>query len=215
VADDQSYPADSIESRFLGGSLDFETALSEVSGVQIRRVDLAQVLRQVAERTASTTAAEPALSEHDAQLLDESGLGTDRAASAAATLSRDLQMRELTRTALSVDDAVTRLRVTPGRVRQRITEGTLWAFTSGRRRMLPAVQFTDSGEVPYLDRVTPLLPRDLHPLTVQALLTLPRPELLVDGQPASIVRFLAASAGSAEDIAAIKDVVTAALWESA
>lgn len=69
--------------------------------------------------------------------------------------------------------------------------------------------------VPHLDQVVPLLAKDLHPLTVQALLTLPQPSLTVEGQPASIVAWLSGSAGTAADIEQARGVITAAEWESA
>lgn len=46
--------------------------------------------------------------------------------------------------------------VTTARIRQRLTEGTLWAFTSGLGRLLPPAQFTATGAVAHLDKVVPL-----------------------------------------------------------
>ncbi|MDG3014358.1 hypothetical protein [Speluncibacter jeojiensis] len=214
MATSGKYVPGSVESRFVAGKLDFETALGEIVGDRIGRDDLAQILHVIAERAALSPVAAP-LSGHDAQILADAGFVGDRVASSSAAVSRDLQMRELMRTALSVSEAAERLGVTPGRVRQRITAHTLWAFRSGRNQLLPAVQFTEEGAVPHLERIAPLLPRDLHPLALQSLLTLPRAELPVDGEPTSIVGWLAAGAGAPEDIAAVEAVIAAALWESA
>ncbi|MCQ4120585.1 hypothetical protein [Rhodococcus tibetensis] len=63
--------------------------------------------------------------------------------------------------------------------------------------------------------VMPLLAKDLHPLTVQALLTHPQPSLTVEGRQVSIVAWLTGSAGTAADIEQVIDVITAAEWESA
>jgi hypothetical protein len=68
------------------------------------------------------------------------------------------------------------------------------------------VQFTDTGMVPYLDQILPQLPSDLHPLTVNAVLTLPRVDLTVDGHPASVVEFLI-SAAAEHDLPTVLEVV--------
>ncbi|MDH6279982.1 hypothetical protein [Prescottella agglutinans] len=199
------------EDRYRSGDLAFEDALREVTGTDIGRDDLVQILHSLASRKSVA----PELSEHDARILEEAGLVSDPAAATAARLDRDIRMVELVRSSLSIDDAADRLGVTPARVRQRLTAGTLWAFDSGRNRLLPPAQFTDTGEVPHLDKLTPFIGKDLHPLTVQALLTRPQPSLTVDGQPVSIVAWLTGCAGTATDIAQAADVITAAEWESA
>ncbi|GAB2643518.1 hypothetical protein ABI214_12655 [Prescottella soli] len=155
----------------------------------------------------------PALSEHDATLLTEAGFVTDPAAATAARADRDIRMQDLVHSSLSVADAAERLGVTAARIRQRLADGTLWAFDSGQGRLLPG-QFTADGAVPHLDKVLPLLDKDLHPLTVQALLTQPQPSLTVDGRPVSIVAWLTGSEGTDAEIEQAADVIVAATWES-
>ncbi len=201
----------SVEDRYLHGDLDFEAAVREVTGTDIDRAFFAQIVHGLSEKNPAGLA----LSEHDAALLTEAGFVTDPAAATAARVGRDIRMQNLVHSSLSVADAAERLGVTTARVRQRLTEGTLWVFTSGRNRLLPPAQFTASGAVPHLDQVLPLLGKELHPLTVQALLTEPQPSLIVEGRAVSIVAWLTGSAGSAADIAQAADVITAAGWESA
>ena len=64
-------------------------------------------------------------------------------------------------------------------------------------------------------QVLPLLSKELHPLTVQALLTEPQLSLTVNGRPVSIVAWRTGSAGAASDIEEAAAVITAADWESA
>ncbi|GAB2655332.1 hypothetical protein ABI214_08480 [Prescottella soli] len=199
------------EDRYRSGDLAFEDALREVTGADIGRDDLVQILHGLASRQLVV----PELSEHDARILEEAGLVGDPAVATAARLDREIRMVELVRSALSIDDAADRLGVTPARVRQRLAAGTLWAFDSGRSRLLPPAQFTDTGEVPHLDKLTPLIGKDLHPLSVQALLTRPQPSLIAEGRTVSIVAWLTGSAGTAADIERAADVITAAEWESA
>ncbi|EHK80550.1 hypothetical protein QR64_01440 [Rhodococcus sp. Chr-9] len=199
------------ESRYLRGDLNFEDALREVTGVDIGRDQLVQILKSL--HTANP--AGPALSEHDARVLTDAGFTASPAAATAARVDRDIRMANLVATSLSIADAAVRLGVTPARIRQRIADGTLWAFDSGRNRLLPPAQFTDSGAVPHLDKVMPHIPKDLHPLTVQTLLTQPQSSLVVDGRPVSIVAWLTGSAGTPEEIEIVVDVLAAVEWESA
>lgn len=155
-----------------------------------------------------------ALSQYDAVLLGDAGFVTDPEAVSAARLSRDLRMQDLVSRSLSVTDAAERLGVSTSEVRQRLAAGTLWAF-SGEGERLPDGQFTATGEVPHLETLMPLVAKDLHPLTVQALLTTPQPSLTVEGRPVSIVQWLTGAAGTGHDIEQVVDILTAATWESA
>ncbi|MDP8017126.1 hypothetical protein [Prescottella equi] len=156
-----------------------------------------------------------ALSERDAAMLAEAGFVTDLAAATAARVDRDIRMQDLVHSSLSVTDAAQRLGVTTARIRQRLADGTLWAFDSGQGSLLPPAQFTATGAVPHLERVLPLLSKDLHPLTVQELLTQPQQSLTVDGRPVSIVAWLTGSVGTDAEIEQAADVIAAAARESA
>lgn len=207
-----SNAAKSVEDRYRHGDLDFEAAVREVTGTDVGREFFARIVHGLA---AADSSAGPALSEHDAALLEEAGFVTDPAAATAARVDRDIRMQDLVRSCLSVADAAQRLGVTTARVRQRLTDGTLWAFESGRNRLLPPGQFTAVGAVPHLEKVLPQLDKDLHPLTVQALLTQPQPSLTVDGRPVSIAAWLTGCAGTDAEIEQVTDVIAAADWEGA
>ncbi|WP_240945608.1 hypothetical protein [Rhodococcus sp. HNM0569] len=204
--------AKSVEDRYRHGDLDFETAVQEVTGTDMDREVFARIVHSLA---AAEVPGGPALSEHDAALLEEAGFVTDPAAATAARVDRDIRMQHLLRSSLSVADAAQRLGVTTARVRQRLADGTLWAFDSGRNRLLPPGQFTADGAVPHLEKVLPQLGKDLHPLTVQALLTQPQPALTVDGRPVSIAAWLTGCAGTDAEIEQVVDVIAAAAWEGA
>ena len=118
-------------------------------------------------------------------------------------------MSDLRRTALTAAEVADLLTVKAPRVRQLTSiEHKLWALddVDRRGRLYPKVQFTDTGMVPYLDQILPQLPADLHPLTVNAVLTLPRVDLTVDGHPASVVEFLT-SAAAEHDLPTVLEVV--------
>lgn len=201
----------SVEDRYRRGDLDFEAAVRAVTGANVDREFFAWIVHRLGVKDPAGLA----LSEHDAALLAESGFTTDPAAAIAARLDRDIRMQDLVQRSLSVTDAAERLGVSTARIRQRLAEGTLWAFSSGPGRLLPPAQFTPTGAVPHLEKVMPLLAKDLHPLTVQALLTQPQSSLIVEGREVSIAQWLSGSAGTAREIEQAADVITAATWESA
>lgn len=201
----------SVEDRYRRGDLDFESAVREATGADIDR----EVFARIVHSLTPDSPAVPDLSDHDASVLEEAGFVADPAAATASRLDRQFRMQSLVRHSLSVAEAAERLGVSTARIRQRLTDGTLWAFDSGRSRLLLPALFTETGGVPHLEKVLPLITKDLHPLTVQALLTVPQPSLTVEGRPVSIVEWLTGSAGSAQDIEQAADVITAAAWESA
>lgn len=151
----------------------------------------------------------------DVTTSDDAGFVADPVAAASARVDRDIRMQNLVHESFSIPDAAERLGVTPARIRQLLAERKLWAFASGRNRLLPPAQFTSTGQVPYLDRILPLLEGDLHPLSVQALLTTPQQSLIVEGESVSIVAWLTGCAGTDDDISQAADVITSAQWESA
>lgn len=143
-------------------------------------------LTALARRTPAG-AGDPAasLSEHEETELREAGSlampmpALDRRASAGTTVAA----LQLLSDALSVKQAARRLRVTDGRVRQRLTARTLLGVATASGWKLPAFQFTDDGQVRGLDQVLPAMPDDVHPLVVRHFLNQPNLELPVAGEP--------------------------------
>lgn len=201
----------SAEDRYRQGDLDFEAAVREATGTDIDREFFARIVHRLSAKDPAVLA----LSEHDDALLTEFGFVIEPAAATAARVDRDIRMQDLVQSSLSVTDAAARLGVSTARIRQRVADGTLWAFTSGRSRLLPPAQFTAVGEVPHLEKVMPLVAKNLHPLTVQSLFARPQPSLTVEGCPVSIVAWLTGSTGIASDIERADDVISAVARESA
>lgn len=201
---------ETVEVRYLRGEIDFEDALREVTGIDIGRDDLARILHGMYARPPTG----PGLSEPDARALAAMGFSADPVVAAVMRVDRDIRMVRLVAASLSIDDAAARLGVTPSRIRQRISDGTLWAFDSDSGWLLPPALFTEHGEVPHLETVVPHLSKDLHPLTVHGLLTQPQSSLILAGHPVSVVEWLTGSAATATNIELAIDVIEAARWES-
>lgn len=132
-----------------------------------------------------------------AEVLDEdqAQIMADLGSSIAERLAGSLA------SSVSIPEAALLLGVDRSRVSQRISQGSLWAFSAGRSKRLPDWQFTIYGRVlPGLAVVIAAIPRGVAPLTVAAFMGEPQPELayrtpsahLVEGgDPSDVAELLA------------------------
>lgn len=104
----------------------------------------------------------------------------ERASTATVRAASALRAR-----ALTVTEAAVRLRVTPGRVRQRLAAGTLAGFHTANGWRLPDVLFAGDGELPGLAAVLAALPADVHPVALETFLIRVHPDLVVEGTAVS------------------------------
>ncbi|QIX53889.1 DNA-binding protein [Rhodococcus sp. DMU1] len=196
-----------VEDRYLAGEVDFESAAADALDTpSIDRRDLLPLLHAL--RVATHPAA--SLAAHEADLLDAGGAPESPLALAIAVADRTARMRRLLDSALTVEQAAERLGgVGASRVRQRVGDRSLWAIKRANRLLLPAVQFTDDGQVPGLDAVLRALPENMQPLSIHGLLTTPQPSLVVDGAPNSVLDWLL-TGGTVEDALSVVDQYLAA-----
>ena len=92
---------------------------------------------------------------------------------------------------LSVPEAARLLAVDVSRVRQRLTDGTLFGFKIRRQWRLPSWQFVGDREVPGLADVLPGLPIK-DPQSVTEFFTTPNIDLSTDGEPLAPLQWLRA-----------------------
>jgi hypothetical protein len=100
------------------------------------------------------------------------------------------EMATLAANAGSVREAARRMQVTDGRVRQMLRGRTLFGLTDGDVWRVPWFQFAGARPVPGLDRVMAAMPGTIHPVAVLHFLSLPNPDLVVEGQPMSPLAWL-------------------------
>mgnify|MGYP000051836510 CR=1 FL=1 len=98
----------------------------------------------------------------------------------------------LLNTGLTVKEAAKRLGVQDTRIRQMLTERTLYGFHINHRWQIPAFQFADNALVPNIGRVNAALDPDLHPVAVYQWYVTPEVDLEMDGQPLSPLEWLKA-----------------------
>jgi hypothetical protein len=109
--------------------------------------------------------------------FDEAAVQQDRAVAAAHTLE------DMLHSSITIEEAAISLGLSRSRISHRISAQSLYAFTIQGRRYLPRWQFRQGhrdapGDViPGLAKIVSAIPRDLHPLAVETLMTEPVEEL--------------------------------------
>ncbi|MBI5442590.1 MAG: hypothetical protein HY900_15415 [Deltaproteobacteria bacterium] len=87
------------------------------------------------------------------------------------------ELTAILETSLSTDEAARRLGVQQSRIRQRLTERTLYGIRRGNRWVLPTFQFAGDSTIPGIEVVIRSLAPDVHPVELVRWLTTPDPEL--------------------------------------
>jgi excisionase family DNA binding protein len=104
--------------------------------------------------------------------------------------------------ALSVGEAARRLHVDQSRIRQLLSNGSLFGVKVKGEWRLPRFQFTTRGVVPGIQEVLRALPDDLHPVEVINWLQNPDPDLEMGGQSLSPLDWLR-SGGDPERVSVV------------
>jgi hypothetical protein len=86
----------------------------------------------------------------------------------------------LLKTSLSTAAAAARLGVDPSRIRQRLSERSLYGFRQDSQWLIPAFQFVDGRLLPGMAEVVAQLDPELHPVAVLHWLLTPQPELYAE-----------------------------------
>lgn len=172
-------------------------------GARIERIrdrlqlDLEQILDAIEEVSGSrphSTHPESQLTEHDQATLREAGMlrpaPSDRAKRASTRGA--LRYAELLARSMTVKEVAARLKVTEGRIRQRLGEKTLYGFQTKRGWRLPDFQIRSGETLPGLERVLAALPAGLHPLTVEGFFVQAQPDLMIGEETVSAAEWLSA-----------------------
>jgi hypothetical protein len=98
----------------------------------------------------------------------------------------------LLNTGLSAKEAAQRLGVQDTRIRQMLTERTLYGFHIDHRWQIPEFQFAGNALVPNIGKVNAALDPDLHPVAVYQWYIMPNADLEMDDRPLSPLAWLKA-----------------------
>ncbi|HEX5533523.1 MAG TPA: hypothetical protein VFX33_07260 [Actinomycetales bacterium] len=188
-------------------ALRHEHQLTEIAVANSTTVsDLLEVLAVELSRAPRTTGAGD-LSQHERDILESAGVDLDGPDDfGRPEITTAAQYAALLHDALTVDQAAERLQVSPGRVRQRLSDRTLYGIQSGGRRTwrMPSWQFTQDGAVPGIDTVLRSLPPQLHPVTVTEFMHATTTDLSVVGHAVSPLQWLL----SGHDPSVVADLAT-------
>ena len=153
-------------------------------GLSPEEVDAELSRTPVAGATPISAAAMRYLAEHGGEAAraaldkyDQAAVQRDRAVTAARTLE------EMLASSLTLEEAAASLGLSRSRISHRLRDQTLYAFTIQGRRYLPRWQFSEgpggvvSSTIPGLAQIVPAIPRDMHPLALEAFMTEPLEDL--------------------------------------
>src|SRR5215472_13108350 len=123
----------------------------------------------------------PQLTAGEASLLDEAGLPEAKADAPGALERTRIEFELLLRESRDLEDIAKALRLTPSRLRQRLSARTLYGIKDGRSWRIPRFQFKHGKLVRGLDVVLPRIRSDTHPVAVKRWLTTPHQDLVSGG----------------------------------
>jgi excisionase family DNA binding protein len=181
------------------------TALRDV-GIDDSPSRFLELVRDAAESLRTAPSLDPGrqLSATEAEVLGRGGFSLKPARRGEArplskTVAAYVAMMD---DALSVAEAAKRLRVDQSRIRQLLSNGSLYGLKVKGEWRLPRFQFTTRGLVPGVEQVLRALPDDLHPVEVLTWLGSPDPDLEVGERSLSPLEWLR-SGGDPERASAV------------
>lgn len=151
--------------------------------------------RMVATTPISSMDPRTSLTQAQVRVLDRVGSFVDKMppdSERASTRTRTRGAQLLAESLVGTEVAAL-LGVSPSRVRQRVSDRTLYAIKSKSGSRFPRFQFTDNGELTGWDVVAVTIPADVHPLTVQNIMLATCDELDLDGDQVCPRDWLAAA----------------------
>jgi len=118
------------------------------------------------------------LTDHELSLLAAGGFPAPATSLSDAITQVAGEVGVLIASALSQAQAAKRLGVDASRIRQRIAQRTLYAVQGNTSsKVLPLFQFTESGTLPHLEKIIPVISASAHPMAVQRFFLSPTPDL--------------------------------------
>ena len=145
---------------------------------------LAAVREAVEYASEQAAAAESGLTLEERHALESGGMPISDELAVRPFAARAAKYRAILEGSLNADQAARRLRVTTGRIRQRLLADppTLYGFRDGYVWRLPAFQFGPKGLIPNIEQVISRLDRTLDPVAIYNWFRRPHVDLEQEGQ---------------------------------
>ena len=114
------------------------------------------------------------------RVLRDGGLRFERTSGRDLVAEGAVRFAALVERSLTPDEVAGRLKVTPGRVHQLISNRSLYSFRLEGKRLLPDFQLRKGRLIPNIGQVNRLLPESMHPLGILSWYQTPIPDLAID-----------------------------------
>jgi len=113
-------------------------------------------------------------------VLEDIGFTLERRAGPDPLANTAVKYAAIVKRSLSSKEVSDKLGLAPSRVRQMISERSLYSFLIGRNRYIPDFQFDGDELIPNIARVNRALPPGKHPVAVYNWYHLPNVDLFLD-----------------------------------
>lgn len=120
------------------------------------------------------------MTEQEQAVLREAGFKLERSAGADPLAETAVKYAAVVKRSLTTEAVSEKLGLSSSRVRQMISDRSLYSFLIERHRYVPDFQFIDGELVPNIAQVNRALSTDMHPVEVYNWYHLPNVDLFVD-----------------------------------
>ncbi len=163
------------------GGIEYAIDYLEARGISSPEA-LTDALKRVLDSMEPTVyeAPESGLTAQEQAVLHEGGLRLKRSSGRDLVAEGAVRFAALVERSLSAEEVAKRLKVTPGRVHQMISNRELYSFRLDGKRLVPEFQFANGKLIPNIAQVNKVLPDTMHPLGVFNFLHLENTDLYID-----------------------------------
>ena len=119
------------------------------------------------------------MTEEEQAVLREAGFKLERSAGPDPLAETAVKYAAIVKRSLNSDAVSKKLGLSPSRVRQMISDRSLYSFLIGRNRYIPDFQFAGDELVPNIAQVNRALSAEMHPVEVYNWYHLPNVDLFV------------------------------------
>jgi len=120
------------------------------------------------------------MTEEEQAVLGRAGFRLERGDGPDPVAETAVKYAAIVKRSMTSEAVSEKLGLSPSRVRQMISDRSLYSFLIGRNRYIPDFQFAGDEPVPNIARVNRALGADMHPVEVYNWYRLPNVDLFVD-----------------------------------
>lgn len=138
-------------------------------GIRYSMLQIAGFLKEALDARPEVlyASAQSGLPDREKEILRKGGVDWERPLSRDFAAETAASFAVLAKQSLTSSEAASLTGLTPGRIRQLVSNREIFSFVIGKRRLLPSFQFIDNDLVPNISRVNQAISPTFHPVGVE------------------------------------------------